>query len=90
MGGGSYDYISHKIDDLVDNMKTRHPNSKEHIRLIKLLRGLSVVLHEVEWADSGDSDPEDAIESINKFFNKFKYSDTSSEEILDKIRKLLK
>lgn len=53
MSGGSYEYISYKLEDTANRIDARHDAA--HIRaLASLIRRIADVMYEIEWADSGD------------------------------------
>lgn len=55
MSGGSYDYVSGRFSDAASTLRDRHPR-QPHVRaLANLLDRIADVMHDVEWADSGDT-----------------------------------
>lgn len=65
MSGGSWSYSYLTIDDAARSM------ASWDIELAELLRDLSEVCHDCEWADSSDYSKEDALESIREFRKKW-------------------
>lgn len=82
MSGGALDYISYTLERMTDEcygFGYRHDDvyctpfrTKEYLRFYKHLRKVSQVLHDIEWAMSGDIDFEDANKSVKKFLNSIK------------------
>lgn len=65
MSGGSWDYISHRIDDIVGRLGA----SEDPLRRLmsKRVAALSVALHAIEWVDSDDWGKGEDVESIRAF-----------------------
>ena len=62
--GGSHNYICYQIDEyLVGKMKD--------IELNDLIKDISKLAHDLEWADSGDMEDEDYFESVKAFKEKW-------------------
>lgn len=60
MSGGSHDYVCFKIDEyLCGQMHDRELND--------LMRDVSKLAHDLEWADSGDYCREDYFKTVKKF-----------------------
>lgn len=55
MSGGSYDYVSFRIEDAAGGLRSRHPSDALLLALASHLTGLAKILHDIEWADSGDT-----------------------------------
>lgn len=88
MSGGSYDYTYSRIEDYyVGHMKD--------IELNDLMKDIVELVHDLEWADSGDISDEDYFETVIKFKNKwFKQSREERlkiyiDETMNKTRKEL-
>lgn len=64
MSGGSYDYISFKLDEECSERMCDY-------EMNDLIKDLIPVLHELEWWQSGDSLEEDYREELKKFKNKW-------------------
>lgn len=72
MSGGSLEYFSFKVDDVI-NLLTEHESTKtsalrqefvEHLKLV------SKALHDIEWVDSGDcteGDEDEAISAVLRY-----------------------
>jgi hypothetical protein len=71
MSGGSWDYITHRIDELADRLQSE----KDPLRRLMGQRVslLAKAIHDIEWVDSGDYSEGDDIEAINAFL----WDDTS-------------
>lgn len=64
MSGGSYDYMYCRIEDYyVGHMKD--------IELNDLMKDIVKLLHDLEWADSGDISDEGYFKTVTKFKNKW-------------------
>lgn len=64
MSGGSHNYVYYRIEeDLVGEMKDYELND--------LMKDISLLAHDLEWADSGDTSDEDYFESVQKFKEKW-------------------
>ncbi len=75
MSGGSLDYAYMKIDSIIYDFNCRFRGlklPKEYTKFKQHLKQVSQVLHDIEWAESGDTDEESGKESINKFFGGLK------------------
>ncbi|OGF30761.1 hypothetical protein A2300_03995 [Candidatus Falkowbacteria bacterium RIFOXYB2_FULL_35_7] len=87
MSGGSLDYayqrvdtIIYKLRDMIFDMTIPENNfnnkarkvPKEYRKFIAHLEKVSQVLHDLEWAESGDTSEDAGIKSINRFFKKQK------------------
>lgn len=66
MSGGHYDFAYNNVALFIDNCRREHPRDKTIKKFLKLLEKCKEVMHDIEWADSGDSDMEDAYDLINK------------------------
>lgn len=57
MSGGSHDYAYTKLNDIADSFH-EEPRAENHlearIKVVKILRLLSDICHDIEWIDSGD------------------------------------
>ena len=71
MSGGSWDYACYEIDDAADRMERW-----DH-ELADLMRDLSGVCHDCEWADSADTSRESGSEAIARFKAKWFSGDRS-------------
>jgi len=64
MSGGSYDYLSFKIDDMADCIPL-HSSCDNHVRASlraafkKHLHLVAEACHAIEWNDSGDGDDDE-------------------------------
>lgn len=63
MSGGHYDYAYYNLDRYEGNMKDDE--------LEVLLNDFKILLHDLEWCDSGDTNEEDYKESVKKFKEKW-------------------
>lgn len=64
MSGGSYDYMCYRIEEYyVGHMKD--------IELNDLMKDISKLLHDLEWADSGDISDESYFKTVTTFKNKW-------------------
>lgn len=63
MSGGSYDYVSCKVEAAADTLRSRHPNAPHVTALADHLGRLASVLHDIEWADSCDTAWTDALDA---------------------------
>lgn len=57
MSGGAYEYASYKLETLAESIRDQHTDPlrrafADHIRLI------AKAMHDIEWADSGDTGPD--------------------------------
>lgn len=68
MSGGSYGYAYQRVEDVAFEIEKRHMNSPLFRAFAKRLREASVVMREIEWADSCDTSQEDAAKAIRAFF----------------------
>lgn len=65
MSGGSYDYISFKIQEI----EIRNPDyNPRRIVFQKLLSLVAEAMHDIEWVDSGDTCPGDEHAAIDACF----------------------
>lgn len=55
MSGGSYDYVSTKMQDAASSLRERHADQLHVIALAELLDRVAKVMHDIEWADSCDT-----------------------------------
>ena len=62
MSGGSYDYVSHKIEEAASGLRDRHPNQPHVVALSILLDRIAAVMHDIEWADSCDTSWDEALD----------------------------
>jgi hypothetical protein len=64
MSGGSYDYICHKLDNVVDDIRDNGECGAASPELRKLfkehLKLVAKTLRAIEWNDSGDGDDDEA------------------------------
>lgn len=68
MSGGSYDYIEWKVRACADEMIRRHATRPHVVALAHLMEELAELLHRIEWADSGDTSWNDALDDdIRRF-----------------------
>ena len=79
MSGGSYDYISFKIDDAAHQLRNKE-NDSRRASFAMLLELIAEALHKIEWVDSGDCASGDEYESIDEVFAFLK----ASPEIIKK------
>lgn len=89
MSGGSYDYFYGRMQDTLEDIKHKHPHSRVYLQFYKLMKQAAQVFYEIEWADSGDTNPEDAKKSINDFLKELKQTDCKKCEILSAIKELV-
>jgi hypothetical protein len=62
MSGGSYDYVYNRFHAAADELRSRH--SEPHvIALSRLLDRIGVVMHDIEWADSCDTEWNEALDT---------------------------
>lgn len=71
MSGGSFDYLSFRIDDAVDEIQEAlksgrfSENTKERlIETVSTLTKASIYAHRVEWLLSGDDNEESFLEKL--------------------------
>ena len=57
MSGGSWDYISFKVDEAVDRLLVSHDPLRRAFG--KQLKLCAKALHDIEWVDSNDTSPGD-------------------------------
>lgn len=92
MSGGSYDYMCYRIEEYyVGHMKDMELND--------LMKDIGELLHDLEWADSGDISDEDYFKTVTKFKNKWfvqnregrlkNYIDTQLEEMKKEMYNLI-
>lgn len=92
MSGGSYDYMYYRIEEYyVGKMKD--------IELDDLMKDIVELVHDLEWADSGDISDEDYFETVKKFKDKWfkktrkerlqKYIDDKIKDTIDEIYRLI-
>jgi len=94
MSGGAHDYLGSKVEQGIESVAiaTHRLPEGRYKRLRQALdshvRGLANVLRAIEWADSGDSSPEDAEKELVKFFDGITSSDTivNSQSWLNLVR----
>lgn len=55
MSGGSYDYVSFKIESAAETLRERHPDATHVLALAHLLDEIAQTMHDIEWADSSDT-----------------------------------
>ena len=67
MSGGSWDYITFRIDEVADRLK----GEKDPLRRLlgERVSLLAKVMHDIEWVDSGDKSDGDEIEAIKAFLS---------------------
>lgn len=63
MSGGSYDYVSMRIDEAVEELKRKHADQPHVIALAEHLFAISSAMHDIEWADSGDTSWDAALDA---------------------------
>lgn len=87
MSGGSWNYVCYQVSEASREMSSW---DKE---LSELLKDISKVCHDCEWAEDSDISDADAFESISKFKKKWFGSDRNDrlkkyiDEIFDNARK---
>ena len=91
MSGGSFDYICYKIKDAA-----RYAEDKE---ISELLYDLADLLHDEEWADSGDYSKDKYLNSLEIFKKKWfgsnreerlkNYVDDSIQKLRDELYELV-
>ena len=64
MSGGSWDYLTYKMEDAADRLEIE----KDPLRRAfgKKMRLFAKAMHDIEWVDSGDSGEESETDSIQK------------------------
>jgi hypothetical protein len=67
LSGGSYDYISFKLDDVAANLRNQESDPRR-AAFAKLLKLVSTALHDIEWVDSCDYGPGDENAAIDAVF----------------------
>lgn len=72
MSGGAYDYIHCKLEDAILHMKDNQNEHPEFYRekAIKISEAFSEFIRTIEWVDSGDCSPQDALDALSKFKEK--------------------
>jgi hypothetical protein len=55
MSGGSYDYVSFKIEEAASRLRSGHATEPHLLALAKHLDDIAKVMHDIEWAESGDT-----------------------------------
>jgi len=72
MSGGSWDYISHKFDEVADRLDPAIRYSPEvaaaRRKLGELVRLVAIAMHDIEWVDSCDWGPGDELPAIKAVF----------------------
>jgi hypothetical protein len=63
MSGGSYGYAQFKLEEIAEMLRGRHPSEELVLALADHVDALGKVMHDVEWADSGDSSWDDALDA---------------------------
>ena len=63
MSGGSYDYVTYRIHAAGEELRTRHPKQAHVLALAAHLIDLADLMHAIEWADSGDTAWDDALDA---------------------------
>jgi len=68
MSGGSWDYLTYKIDDAADRLEIE----KDPLRRAfgKKMRLFAKAMHDIEWVDSMDMGEGDEIKAIQKAIGK--------------------
>ena len=76
MSGGAYNYAEFRLEDIAEFIERGGRESDQlprndvltptRKRIGSLLRTLAEAVHEVEWADSGDTSPEYAVLEVEK------------------------
>jgi len=54
MSGGHYDYQFGRVGDLADAVDRERDHRGQRAIVVRLLRGLAEICHDIEWIDSGD------------------------------------
>lgn len=83
MSGGSYNYLCHgellgdhrgDLEAMADRLAELAPGSRAHRHTKAILDAVNAVTealrdvwHDVEWADSGDYGPDDAVSAIEQY-----------------------
>ena len=72
MSGGSWDYVSFKVDEVAARLISNKSASEYELRaaLGRWLEKVSEALHMIEWVDSGDCGPGDEREALFAVFGK--------------------
>lgn len=66
MSGGSYNYISFKLEDAICRADIGDPL---RTKFLKFMEAAVPVWHAIEWEDSGDSSYKETHEALRKFFS---------------------
>jgi len=86
MSGGSWDYVSHRIQEaaqrLCESKKSERRALGKHMTLI------AEAMHDIEWVDSGDSGEGKEIASIMKCITPQDVLNASIDEAKDMIARL--
>lgn len=74
MSGGAYDYIHIKVNQGIDDMQDLEDEEPQEYRQlgIKISKAYSDLIRAIEWADSGDTGPAEALEAIDEFLKQIK------------------
>jgi hypothetical protein len=69
MSGGAYEYLCSKVNQAIELMRDIQNDHPEYFReeSIKISESYSEFIRIVEWVDSGDCSPEDALQALSKF-----------------------
>ena len=96
MSGGSYDYLSNRIEELalMINRKAQHGVSCRVKRLafVRLLDLCAKAAHDIEWVDSGDSTPGDEEPALDAVLEKGFIVNSCAESLrfeIEEAKKLL-
>ena len=72
MSGGAYDYFYSKVNDVISEMEQiQHEYPQDYrTRVMKISVLYSELMYALEWADSGDTGPEDINKALDEFMQK--------------------
>lgn len=62
MSGGAYDYFCDDLDRFAEALRENHSEKAHVVTLVEHLHHLAKLLHDIEWADSGDTSWNDALD----------------------------
>ena len=68
MSGGSYDYICFKLEELSESIRNQDIDPRR-ASFSKLLKLISVAMHDIEWVDSCDYSQGDDHKAIDAVFS---------------------
>ena len=63
MSGGAYDYVFSHISRAAEDVAARHRDKPHVLAFAALLRRCSDVMYAIEWADSGDTAWNEALDA---------------------------